>query len=164
MKAPRSPLSSRPKRSAVKGSAVLRTPHGNVFPNPHLNLRFATTTRLQHLLRMPQRRLSQFRSAEHARHFFSSFLIIKQPNRGLSSSLPLPLLHQKMLIGKRRDLGQMGDAKYLLRARELLELLSHRVSRPAANPNINLIEDQRARNRRLTPSSSLPASRPLLDT
>src|ERR1700733_7849960 len=133
-------------------------PFWKCFSNP-LNLRLASPPAgLQHLLPMPQRSLGQFSSTKHPRHFLSPLLIIKQPNRSLSSPLPLTLLHQKMLIGKRRNLRQMGDAKHLLRARQLLQLLPDRIRRPPANPNVNFIKHQSTGNRRLPPSSSLPSS------
>src|SRR6202043_2733644 len=39
--APPSPLSSRPKRSEVEGSAVHQTPHGNVFKGAPMHRRFS---------------------------------------------------------------------------------------------------------------------------
>src|ERR1700733_15690628 len=139
-------------------------PFWKCFSNP-LNLRLSSPgAGLQHLLRMPQRSLGQFSPAKHPRHFLSPLLIIKQPDRSLSSPLPLTLLHQKMLIGERRNLGQMCNAKHLLCARQLLQLLPDRIRRPPANTNVNFVKHQSAGNRRLPPSSSLPASRPFLDT
>src|SRR3984957_15280059 len=132
---------------------------------PPLNLRLASpAAALQHLLRMPQRSLGQFSPTKHPRHLLSPLLIIKQPNRSLSSPLPLTLLHQKMLISERRNLRQMRNAKYLLRPRQLLQLLPDRIRRPPTNANVNFIKNQSTGTRRLPPSSSLPASRPLLDT
>src|SRR5271167_870344 len=47
-----------------------------------------------------------------------------------------------MMVGKGCDLWQMGDAKHLLRPRELLQLLAHRFRRSPTDTAVNFVEDQ----------------------
>src|ERR1700692_4805508 len=69
---------------------------------------------LQHFLCVAQGGVGLLRFPDYARHLFRSLLFLEQPNRGFRFSLPLVLLHQKVLVGECGDLGQMGYAKYLL--------------------------------------------------
>src|ERR1019366_1176003 len=54
----------------------------------------------------------------------------------------LALVDEKMLRGKRGDLGQVSYTKHLLAAAEGLEFLPHGFGSPAANADIDFIEDQ----------------------
>ena len=68
-----------------------------------------------------------------------------------------------MLVGEGGDLGQMGYAKHLLRPGEGFQLLADGFRRPAADPNVDFVKDQRARDRRLSPLSPPSMIRALLD-
>jgi hypothetical protein len=56
------------------------------------------------------------------------------------------LFHQEVLVGKGGNLGQMGDAQYLLGAGKLLQFLADRLGSPATDADVDLVEDQGARD------------------
>ena len=96
--------------------------------------------------------------------------VVHPPDLGLGPPALLRLLNQKMLIRKRRNLRQMGDAQHLLPLGQRLQLSPHRLRRPPADADIDLVEDQRPRQNGLLlsprppdapppPSPSAPASR-----
>ena len=61
------------------------------------------------------------------------------------------LVNQEVLIGEGCDLGKMGYAEHLLATAEGLELVPHRFGRAAADADVDLVEDQRARGGILLP-------------
>src|SRR5579875_2775076 len=114
-----------------------------------LRLSDGCRARLQHLLRVTERRLRHRRSADHARDLFGAFGRSQQTNGGVRAPLLLLLLNQEVLIGEGRDLRQVGHAKHLLDARQSLQLAPDRFRRAPANPDIDFVEDQGSRNLRL---------------
>ncbi len=102
-----------------------------------------------HLGGMLQAGLRYGGAAQHAGHFVRARPLIEEANLSLGASRGFSFVYEEMLIGKSSDLGQMRYTKNLLATRQCLELLPDRLSGPAADADIDLVEDQRARRRYL---------------
>ena len=74
-----------------------------------------------------------------------SFALVHPPDAGPSPPILARLLNQEMLVGKGRDLRQVRNAHHLLPLGQRLQLSSHRLRRPASNPDIDLVEHQHSR-------------------
>src|ERR1700730_10933002 len=92
--------------------------------------------------------LRLLRAAQHAGHFFDSLSGTETPDSGLYPASLFSLFHHKMLRCKNRDLGQMCDAQHLLRLAQRLQLPSYGFCGPTADADVDLVEDQRARQQR----------------
>ncbi len=53
-------------------------------------------------------------------------------------------LDQVVMVGKGGDLGQVGDAKDLVRPRQALQLLAYSLGCAAADSGVDFVEDQGA--------------------
>ena len=63
----------------------------------------------KHFFRRLQLQIGQFSSVHDARQFFLPFVVRKCSHLGVGFSVHGTLFDQKMMIGLRRDLGQVGD-------------------------------------------------------
>src|SRR5712691_1574044 len=97
---------------------------------------------LDHLLGMLARRLCELRPAQHARYFLCALLASHRANAGTRPPPGFLLLDHVVMISKSRDLRQMRHAQHLIRPRQRLQLLAHRLRRPPPNPSVNLVEHQ----------------------
>jgi hypothetical protein len=85
--------------------------------------------------------LRDFHAREHAGHFpFPAGLV---QDFGLAEGLPAfhALAQADVARGQAGDLGQMGDAKQLVLAREREELPSHNFGNAAGDARIHFVED-----------------------
>ena len=133
--------------------------------------RLLLSAAFQQMCSMFQAGLGQLGPAQHAGDLLGPLRILHAANLGLRAPALLRLLDQKVLIAERRNLRKMGDAQHLLALRQRLQLSPNRLRRPSADADIDLVEDQRARQNRssssapnrpmqpLPPSPSAPASR-----
>ncbi len=100
--------------------------------------------RLQHLLGVFARGLRELGATEHSGDFFGPLFSGDDMDTGPGTASCGLLFDQVVMVGESGDLGQVGDAKDLVRPRQALELFAYRLGRPAADPGVDLVEDQGA--------------------
>src|SRR5215813_10378892 len=94
----------------------------------------ASGIRLNHLLGVFSGGIGQAGAAQHPGNFLSALRTCDLADRSPGSRPGFALLDQVVMVGKGRDLGQMGNTKNLISAGELLQLLAHGFGRAAADP------------------------------
>src|SRR5215813_13349775 len=100
--------------------------------------------RLQQLLRVLTRTLRQLGSAQHAGDFFRTLAGIKRTNQCPGAARDFPLLDQIMVVGKGRDLRQVGDAEHLVGPGQGFQFLAHGFRGAATDAGIDLVKHQGA--------------------
>ena len=90
------------------------------------------------------RGLSQLGAAQHAGDFLGALFPGDEVDAGAGASAGGLLFDQIVMVGEGGDLGQVGDAKDLVRAGQALEFLAYGLGCPAADSGIDFVEDQGA--------------------
>src|SRR3984885_7087025 len=107
----------------------------------------------EQMRRMFQAGLGQLGPAKHAGYLLRALGVLHAANLGLGAPALFGLFNQEVLVPKRRNLRQMSNAQYLLTLRQCFELFPDCLSSPSADSDIDLVEDQGARQNRLLLSS-----------
>src|SRR5579871_6283352 len=77
---------------------------------------------------------------QHAADFAAALLGRKLFDRGNRAAFDGVLFDGVVMVGEAGDLGEMGDAQYLIRLRELLQSASYGFRRAAANAGVDFVE------------------------
>src|SRR5216684_2679315 len=96
--------------------------------------------RLKHLLGVLQRSLRQLVSAQHPGDLFPTLVAGNLADARAGAVSCLFLFDQVMMIGKRRDLRQMGHTKHLGRASERLQLLPNCLGCATTDSGVDFVE------------------------
>ena len=83
-------------------------------------------------------------AAEHARQLFHAIRTGNVDDGGPGATVADPLAHAEVAVGIGRHLRQVGHAEQLVRPGQCLKTRAHRVGDGAADPRIDLVEDQDA--------------------
>jgi hypothetical protein len=84
-------------------------------------------------------------AGEHSGYFVGAGAVVEEGDLGPGAAVGLALVDEEVLVGEGGDLWQMGHAQNLLAAAEGFELLADGFRGAAADADVDLVEDQRAR-------------------
>src|SRR4051794_35883651 len=93
---------------------------------------------------MFQRRIGQFRAAQHSRNLFRTLLATDLADRSPSPATHFLFRNQVMMIGEGCDLRQVSDANNLMHTCQFLQLLSYSFGSTAAYASVDFVKNQSA--------------------
>ncbi len=92
---------------------------------------------------MPERGLRDLFSGEHPGDLVHPLPAFEEPHGRDRAPLLLLLLGTEVTVGQRRDLRHVRHAENLSALPQRAELLSNGLRRPAPDPRVHLVEDER---------------------
>ena len=101
----------------------------------------------QHFSRMPSRRSGDVQAAKHACDFLDPLPGIERGHLAQGLSSPFRLRDLPLPVRTGRDLRQMGDTQNLAVASQSMEEFAYDFRHPPADPDIDLVENERGCSR-----------------
>lgn len=87
-------------------------------------------------------RVGQLSAAQHACYFFGALFVAELADVDARPAAGFLFFNEQMMVRKRRNLGQMSDAKNLIVGSQSLQFLANCLRCASADAGIDLIEDQ----------------------